>query len=250
MRFGYLAERRMGMNIKDKILIVEDDEGISKFLRTTLMANSYDVILAPDGKSAIELVSSHCPNCILLDLGLPDIDGNNIIERIREWSTTPIIVISARTTENDKAYALDLGADDYLTKPFGTVELLARIRAALRHTRMDAGNDDISLKGVYSVGELTVDFRKHRVYMCGKDINLTPNEFRIVSLLARHAGQVLTYKYMLHELWGPSASSDNKILRVHMANTRRKLEPNPDEPKYIFTEVGVGYRMADSEDFK
>lgn len=238
------------MNIKDKILIVEDDEGISKFLKTTLSANSYDVILAQDGKTAIELVSSHCPDCILLDLGLPDTDGNNIIEKIREWTATPIIVVSARTTEDDKAYALDLGADDYLTKPFGTVELLARIRTALRHARTSASSEDISLKGIFSVGDLTVDFKKHRAYVANKDINLTPNEFRIVSLLARHAGQVLTYKYMLNELWGPSTSSDNKILRVHMANTRRKLEPNPDEPTYIFTEVGVGYRMADSEDLK
>lgn len=238
------------MNIKDKILIVEDDEGIRKFLKTTLSANSYDVILAQDGKTAIELVSSHCPDCILLDLGLPDTDGNNIIEKIREWTTTPIIVVSARTTEDDKAYALDLGADDYLTKPFGTVELLARIRTALRHARTSASSEDISLKGIFSVGDLTVDFKKHRAYVANKDINLTPNEFRIVSLLARHAGQVLTYKYMLNELWGPSTSSDNKILRVHMANTRRKLEPNPDEPTYIFTEVGVGYRMADSEDLK
>lgn len=238
------------MNIKDKILIVEDDEGIRKFLKTTLSANSYDVILAQDGKTAIELVSSHCPDCILLDLGLPDTDGNNIIEKIREWTTTPIIVVSARTTEDDKAYALDLGADDYLTKPFGTVELLARIRTALRHARTSASSEDVSLKGIFSVGDLTVDFKKHRAYVANKDINLTPNEFRIVSLLARHAGQVLTYKYMLNELWGPSTSSDNKILRVHMANTRRKLEPNPDEPTYIFTEVGVGYRMADSEDLK
>lgn len=237
------------MNVRDKVLIVEDDEGIRKFLSTTLIANGYSVILADDGTSALELVPSHCPVCILLDLGLPDIDGNEIIRSIRSWTSIPILVISARTTEDDKAGALDLGADDYLTKPFSTVELLARIRTALRHARTPAGNDELSLTGSYHVGELTVDMRKHRVFLAGRDVGLTPNEFRIVSLLAAHAGQVLTYKYILRELWGPAASSDNKILRVHMANIRRKLEPNPDEPIYLFTEVGVGYRMADSEDF-
>ena len=236
------------MSIKDKILIVEDDEGILNYLHTTLLANNYQVIAAADGKSALALAASHCPTCILLDLGLPDMDGCEVIRLIRQWSTTPIIVISARSTENDKAEALDTGADDYLTKPFGTVELLARIRTAIRHTHSMTDNNSIALTGVYEVGNLCVDFRKHRVLLSGQDINLTPNEFRIVSLLARHAGQVLTYKSMLHELWGPAASSDNKILRVHMANIRRKLEPNPDEPQYIFTEIGVGYRMADSED--
>lgn len=237
------------MNVKDKILVVEDDEGIRKFLDTTLSANGYQVVLAADGKTALTLAASHCPVCILLDLGLPDRDGNEIIRQLRQWTTTPIIVISARTTEDDKAGALDLGADDYLTKPFGTVELLARIRTAIRHTRTTAENNDVSLNGVYSIGGLTVDFRKHRVLVDGRDVSLTPNEFRIVSLLAMHAGQVLTYKFMLHELWGPAASSDNKILRVHMANIRRKLEPNPDEPVYLYTEIGVGYRMADHEDF-
>lgn len=235
--------------IKDKILVVEDDAGIRKFLQATLSANDYQVILASDGKTALSLASSHCPVCILLDLGLPDLDGNEIIRQLRLWTTIPIIVISARTTEDDKAEALDLGADDYLTKPFGTVELLARIRTAIRHTRTTAENQEISLNDSYAIGGLVVDFRKHRVLVDGRDVNLTPNEFRIVSLLAIHAGRVLTYKFMLHELWGPTASSDNKILRVHMANIRRKLEPNPDEPVYLHTETGVGYRMADHEDF-
>ncbi|MBE6934971.1 MAG: response regulator transcription factor [Ruminococcaceae bacterium] len=236
------------MQIKDKILIVEDDEGILRYLHTTLLANGYQAIVAADGRSALALAASHCPTCILLDLGLPDIDGGEVIRQIRQWSTTPIIVISARSTETDKAEALDTGADDYLTKPFGTVELLARIRTAIRHSNSMSDQNSIALTGTYEVGELFIDFRKHRVSLGSKDINLTPNEFRIVALLARHAGQVLTYKSMLHELWGPAASSDNKILRVHMANIRRKLEPNPDEPRYIFTEIGVGYRMADSED--
>lgn len=237
----------MSIGMRDKILIVEDDPGICKFLKMTLNANDYDVIITETGKTAMEIIPSHCPDLILLDLGLPDMDGNTIIQSVRSWTKTPIVVISARATEMDKATALDLGADDYLTKPFGTVELLARIRAALRHTRTTAENDGIALNGIFRTGELEIDYRKHRVYRGGQDMNLTPNEFRIVALLGKHAGQVLTYRQILRELWGPSASTDNKILRVHMANIRRKIEPNPDEPIYIFTEVGVGYRMAEGK---
>lgn len=233
--------------LKDKVLIVEDDPGISKFLKLNLAAHGYDVILLSTGKEALEIIPSQCPDCILLDLGLPDMDGSVIIERVRSWTKTPIIVISARNTEDNKAEALDLGADDYLTKPFGTVELLARIRAALRHTRTTSENDEIAIDGRYHIKDLCIDYRKRRVYLGEHDTGLTPNEFRIVALLGKHAGQVLTYRQMLRELWGPSASSDNKILRVHMANIRRKIEPNPDEPMYIFTEVGVGYRMAEAE---
>ena len=233
--------------LRDKILIVEDDTGIQKFLKTTLNANNYDVIQTETGRDALAMIYSHCPDCILLDLGLPDLDGNTIIETVRSWAKTPIIVISARSTETDKATALDLGADDYLTKPFGTLELLARIRTALRHTRTTANDSEIALKGLYQAGELRIDYNLHRAFVGEKDAGLTPNEFRIVALLGKHAGQVLTYKTILNELWGPSASSDNKILRVHMANIRRKIEPNPDEPQYIFTEVGVGYRMVSND---
>lgn len=231
--------------IRDKIIIVEDDPSICQFLTTTLTANAYDVVLADTGKSALDIIASHCPDVILLDLGLPDMDGNDIIRQLRTWTRTPIIVLSARNTEQDKATALDLGADDYLSKPFGTVELLARIRAALRHTRTTLENDELALTGCYRVGELVIDYKKHRVYLRDEDTHLTPNEYKIVALLGQHAGQVLTYKYMMKELWGPSVGSDNKLLRVHMANIRRKIEPNPLEPRYIFTEVGVGYRMAD-----
>ena len=230
-----------------KVLIVEDDAGIAKFLKATLTANRFDVIIVDEGTKALQIISSHCPDCILLDLGLPDMDGNEIIQSVRKWTKTPIIVISARSMEEDKAKALDFGADDYLTKPFGTIEMLARIRAALRHTRTSMENDTVALQGLYKVGDMEIDYRKHRVYVSGKDVNLTPNEYRIVALLGEHAGKVLTYKFIMRELWGPYASSDNKILRVHMANIRRKIEPNSDEPMYIFTEVGVGYRMAETE---
>lgn len=238
----------MAANPREKILIVEDDTGICMFLKTALTSSAYDVIVTENGTRALELISSHCPDCILLDLGLPDMDGCAIIESVRKWAKTPIIVISARTMEEDKAHALDLGADDYLAKPFGTIELLARIRTALRHTRTSAENDAIALSGVYQVGELRIDYHKHRAFTGDADANLTPNEFRIVALLGRHAGQVVTYRTLLRELWGPAASRDNKILRVHMASIRRKIEPNPDEPVYIFTEVGVGYRMAENEE--
>lgn len=231
--------------MRDKILIVEDDAGIRKFLQATLAAHSYDVITTERGSEALGIAASHCSDCVLLDLGLPDIDGVDIIKQLRQWTAMPIIVISARSTEYDKAAALDLGADDYLTKPFGTVELLARIRAALRHSRLNTEDAELKLTGIYEVRSLKIDYNKRRVFLDGVDVGLTPNEFKIVALLGRHAGRVLTYKYMLRELWGPSTGSDNKILRVHMANIRRKLEPNPDEPTYIITEVGVGYRMAD-----
>lgn len=238
----------MTSTIHSKILIIEDDPGICTFLRATLVSEGYDVIIVSSGSCALDIMASHCPDCVLLDLGLPDMDGNRIIEKTRQWTSTPIIVISARSMEEDKVQALDFGADDYIIKPFGTNELLARIRTALRHGRMASGNDEITLMGSYHVGDMEIDYRKHRVCIAGENVHLTPNEFRIVALLGAHAGQVMTYKTILRELWGPSASSDNKILRVHMASIRRKIEPNPNEPRYIFTEVGVGYRMADGND--
>lgn len=238
----------MSNTIRSKILIIEDDPGICTFLRATLTAEGYDAIVVSKGSGALEIVASHCPDCVLLDLGLPDMDGNEIISGIRQWSVMPIIVISARSMEQDKVQALDLGADDYITKPFGTDELLARIRTALRHRRTASDNDEAALRGSYHVGDMVIDYRKRRVCIAGDTIHLTPNEYKIVALLGLHAGQIMTYKAILRELWGPSASTDNKILRVHMASIRRKIEPNPNEPRYIFTEVGIGYRMADNED--
>ena len=230
-------------NMRSKILIIEDDPGISNFLKTTVSAAGYEAIVTGQGQTALQMISSHCPDCILLDLGLPDMDGNEIISGIRQWSVMPIIVISARSMEQDKVKALDLGADDYITKPFGTDELLARIRTALRHRRTASENDEAALRGSYHVGDMEIDYRKHRVCVGGETIHLTPNEYKIVALLGLHAGQVMTYKAILRELWGPSASTDNKILRVHMASIRRKIEPNPNEPRYIFTEVGVGINL-------
>ena len=231
----------------DKIMIVEDDAGIRHYLQSTLSNAGYDTVAVGDGRSALALAASHCPDCVLLDLGLPDMDGIGIIQSIRKWSSVPIIVISARMTEDDKAGALDLGADDYLTKPFGTVELLARIRTALRHTRKACGGEELR-EGQYIVGDLVIDYNKHRAYLGGEDAGLTPSEFKILALLGRYAGRVLTYQQMLRELWGPAANPrDNKLLRVHMANLRRKLEKNPEEPRYLFTEVGVGYRLAEGE---
>ena len=236
----------MKVETHSKILIVEDDPGIAAFLKTTLRAAGYEPLLTDTGTVALSIISSHCPDCVLLDLGLPDMDGSRIIESMRQWTQTPIVVISARSTEKDKAAALDQGADDYMVKPFGTVELLARIRAALRHTRTTAESDQVRLTGVYRVRDMTIDYKRMRVYMGGEDARLTPNEFKIVALLGKHPGRVLTYRAMLRELWGPAVSMDNKILRVHVASIRRKIEPDPNEPKYIFTEIGVGYRLADT----
>ena len=235
-------------NLHSKILIIEDDPGICNFLQTTVSASGYDVIVTGRGETALQIISSHCPDCILLDLGLPDMDGGEIIRSVRSWTQTPIIVISARSMEEDKASALDDGADDYVTKPFGTVELLARIRTAIRHTRTTAESSEIGMTGSYRVGSLEIDYKKMRVCLDGQDVHLTPNEFKIVALLGKHAGRVMTYKAILRELWGPSVSMDNKILRVHMASIRRKIEPDPNEPLYIFTEVGVGYRIAENEE--
>ena len=233
--------------IRDKIIIVEDDPGISKYLQAALRSHEYDTLLAPDGKTALEMIASHCPDIIILDLGLPDMDGMQILRRVRAWSKIPIVVVSARSHEQDKVAALDAGADDYLTKPFGTEELLARIRAAVRHTRTPIGSESVANTGIFKAGDLTIDYAKHRVFVAGRDAMLTQNEYKLVSLLGLHAGKVLTYDYLIRELWGPSAKSDNQILRVNMANIRRKIERNPAQPMYIFTEVGVGYRMIEGD---
>jgi len=233
------------MTIREKILVVEDEKSISTLISTILNNNGFEVMKARTGSEALSMISSHCPDLIVLDLGLPDMDGLDILRQIRSWSTLPVVVVSARSHERDKVTALELGADDYLTKPFGTNELVARIRTAIRHTRTTSPNDEIAQKGTYTVGELTIDYNKHQVLLRGENAKLTLSEFRIVALLGKHAGKVLTYDYIIKELWGPRAGGDNQILRVNMANIRRKIEKNPAEPEYLFTEVGVGYRMAE-----
>lgn len=234
------------MNNKTTILIVEDENRISSFMNTILSVNDYHVITASSGKEALALVTSHCPDAILLDLGLPDMDGTSLIRTIREWSQIPIIVVSARDHERDKVEAFDLGADDYVTKPFGTSELLARIRTALRHANnnLDKG---LTQEGCFKCDGLMIDYNKRKITVDGKDVHLTQNEYKIVALLSKYAGRVLTYDYIIKALWGPHAKYDNQILRVNMANIRRKIERNPAEPKYIYTEVGVGYRMLEAD---
>ena len=226
------------------ILVVEDERNIRNFIKTILTSNNYTVLTATTGEDAMTLLSSRCPDLVLLDLGLPDTDGQMFIQAVRRWSQVPILVVSARSHERDKVMALDFGADDYITKPFGTSELLARVRAALRHAAQRSSGQQISL---YHCRDLTVDAEKRRVQLSGSDIHLTQNEYKIVSLLARYAGKVLTYDQIIQHVWGPNAAGDNRILRVNMANIRRKLEANPAEPQYIVTEIGVGYRMAEGE---
>ena len=232
--------------MKRTALIVEDENSISNFLSTVLTVNNFNVIRATTGSEAFMMISSHCPDIVLLDLGLPDMDGQNIISKIREWSNVPIIVVSARSREKDKVDALNAGADDYITKPFGTSELIARVNTALRHASNTNGNDLYDVQ-FFVCEELVVDFNKHHVYIASEDVHLTQNEFKLVSLLAKHAGKVLTYDFLKKNIWGPTLENDNRILRVNMANIRRKIEKNPADPKFIFTEIGVGYRMADGE---
>ncbi len=234
------------MTIKDRVLLIEDERSIGNLIATLLEANGYDVITARTGQEALSLATSHCPDVILLDLGLPDMDGMEILRAVREWSVIPILVVSARTEEKDKVAALDAGADDYIVKPFGTAELLARIRAAIRHTRTASGNAQLAHSGIFTVGGLSIDYNSRRVYVDGVDANLTQNEFRLVALLGRYAGRVITYDAIIRQLWGPNVKNDNQILRVNMANIRRKIEKNPADPQYIFTEARVGYRMADA----
>ena len=229
------------------ILIVEDEQNIVDILSFNLSREGYDTLEAYDGKTGLQLALEQNPDLILLDLGLPDMDGVDIIRRVRSRGTAPIVVVSARTRERDKIEALDLGADDYITKPFGGGELLARIRAALRHTRNQAAGPSYAQTGVYRAGALRIDFDRHLVQLEGQDVHLTQSEYKIVSLLTRYAGKVLTYDFIIREIWGEKATGDTQNLRANMAKIRRKLEKNPGKPQYIFTEVGVGYRMAEGE---
>ena len=233
------------MSLKDRILIVEDENSISHFMAAVLTSNDYDVLVASTGAEARSMITSQCPDLILLDLALPDADGLSIIRATREWSLLPIVVVSARMHERDKVTALDMGADDYITKPFGPSELLARIRTALRHTRIRDTRSDVAQTGKYQVADLVIDYDKRQALVGGANVHLTQNEYKIISILGRNAGKVITYEHLLKEIWGPHSKGDNQILRVNMANIRRKIEKNPAEPEYIFTEAGVGYRLRE-----
>ncbi len=224
------------------VLVVEDDKAIVHLLSTILDANDYRVVQVSTSREALSTISSHCPDVVLLDLGLPDMDGVDIIKNVRQWSQVPIIVLSARNRERDKVEALDLGADDYVTKPFGTAELLARIRIALRH--VSNGTPDTPT-GKAQNGRLTIDYDKRRIYLDDQEVHLTQVEYKIVMLTMLHIGKVLTYDFIIRCVWGARPTVNNQILRVNMANIRRKLEANPADPQFIITETGVGYRMID-----
>jgi two-component system KDP operon response regulator KdpE len=222
------------------VLIIEDEPPIRKFLVASLGDNGYRIAEAETGKQGLLLASTQPPDIVILDLGLPDMDGLEVTRQLRDWSTVPILVLSARGLEKDKVAALDLGADDYLTKPFGVGELLARIRVALRHSSRTTQNDSI-----FSVGELKLDLVARRVFVGEKEIHLTPIEYRLLVTMARHAGKVLTHTFLLKEVWGPPHVNETHYLRVFTANLRHKIEPDPARPRYILTEQGVGYRFAD-----
>lgn len=223
------------------VLVIEDEPQIRKFLRACLDAQGFSVEEAESGEQGLAMAANRRPEAIVLDLGLPDIDGVDLIRRLREWSGLPIIVLSARTQESDKIRALDAGADDYVTKPFGVGELLARLRVAMRHAAIVEGtNAATSIES----GELKIDLAARRVTMSGKEIHLTPTEYRLLAELAKHAGKVLTQRHLLKEVWGPGYSDRPHYLRIYMANLRAKLEADPAQPRRLLTETGVGYRLA------
>lgn len=228
--------------MKTLALIVEDEAAISNFIKVSLETQGYQCLAVETGAQALAMQASHRPDVVILDLGLPDIDGVKVIETIRERAGVPIIVVSARGHEREKVEALDAGADDYLTKPFGMAELLARIRVAIRHSRLDRSPDNSQ---VFEFADLRIDFDKMRVKLDGADVHLTPIEYSIITLLAQHQGKVLTHKFIINKVWGASSIGDTQKLRVTMGNLRRKVETDTANPRYIFTEVGVGYRLAD-----
>ena len=230
------------MKIKDKVLIVEDEQSISNFISMVLNANGYDTIIVGSGEEALTMIASHCPDLIVLDLGLPDIDGTLVIENIRSWSNMPIIVISARSEDKDKITALDAGADDYLTKPFSVEELLARLRVTQRRLLLLQASGDAD-SPVFQNGKLKIDYAAGCAYLNGEELHLTPIEYKLLCLLSHNVGKVLTHTYITQQIWGSSWENDIASLRVFMATLRKKLEPQKDSPQYIQTHIGVGYRM-------
>ncbi len=224
------------------VLLIEDDAQIRRFLRATLPAHGYALHESTGGEDGLVQAASRTPDVVLLDLGLPDLDGLEVIRRLRGWSKVPVVVLSARGMERDKVAALDAGADDYLTKPFGVEELLARLRVALRHAAAPTGE---RADPVFVTGDLEVDLVARRVRVAGSEIHLTPIEFRLLAALVRHAGKVVTQRQLLVEVWGPASSENAHYLRVHMHALRHKLEETPARPRYLITEPGVGYRLRE-----
>ena len=233
-------------NNKYKILIVEDDRGIANFVQTVLETNGYQVLSADRCGQGILVFASHMPDLVILDLGLPDMDGEEFIRQIRGISAVPIIVLSARTEESDKVSALDLGANDYITKPFGTAELLARVRASLRMARHQAPAS--SHNGRFVLDDMTIDYDRREVRVSGEDVHLTQTEYNILAYLSQHVGKVMTYSAIIGAVWGVMDSGSVKKLQVNMANIRKKLGCTPGENKYFINELGVGYRMLDAQD--
>jgi two-component system KDP operon response regulator KdpE len=223
------------------VVLIEDEPPIRRFLRVILKAEGYRLFEAGTGADGLVEVASRQPEVVILDLGLPDIDGLEVLRRIREWSAVPVIVLSARGQERDKVAALDAGADDYVSKPFGSAELLARMRVALRRV---AGAAHETAESKFTVGDLQIDLLRRLVTVGGRQIHLTPTEYRLLTILVRHAGRILTHRQLLTEVWGPSHTEEAHYLRVYMAQLRRKLEGDPAQPRYLLTEPGVGYRLA------
>jgi two-component system KDP operon response regulator KdpE len=223
------------------VVLIEDEPQIRRFLRATLTGQGYRLFEATSGADGVVEVGSRQPDVVIVDLGLPDMDGVDVIRRIREWTPTPIIVLSARGQERDKVTALDAGADDYVSKPFGAGELLARIRVALRHTvGASHGGDEATFK----VGDLRVDLLRRQVWLGDKEVHLTPIEYKLLTTLVRHAGKVVTHQQLLRDVWGPAHTEQAHYARVYMAHLRHKLEAQPARPRYLLTEAGVGYRLV------
>jgi two-component system KDP operon response regulator KdpE len=224
------------------ILLIEDETPIRRFLRTSLLGHDYRLAEAETGQQAIRLAAQQPPDLVILDLGLPDMDGQEVLRQLREWLQAPILILSARDQEKQKVTALDNGADDYLTKPFSTAELLARIRVALRHAAKVHGEEESS---TFAGGDLRVDLAERRVFVKEAEIHLTPLEYKLLTTLIRHAGKVLTHRFLLNEVWGPHHLLETHYLRVFMASLRRKIEADASQPRFLITEQGVGYRFAE-----
>jgi two-component system KDP operon response regulator KdpE len=228
--------------MKPTILLIEDDDRIRRFLRASLVTQGFDLLEAGTGREGLALAASRVPDVVLLDLGLPDMEGIEVIQQLRTWSSVPIIVLSARGQERDKVANLDAGADDYLTKPFGVGELLARMRVALRKA---LPAEEGKPEGMYSLGQIKVDFERRLVFRGGAEVHLTPIEYKLLAVLIKHRGKVVTHRQLLKEVWGPSHIEQNPYLRIFILNLRRKLEDDPARPQYLLTEPGVGYRLRD-----